>query len=291
MRPGLKRAAGIEPAYEPWKGPAIPLGDARASRSSVAPVRPDPYAWLVHPEILLAVAVAGALYLRAIRRAAAARWRVAAFAVGLALVVAALVSPLHALSFHLLSMHLLQNVVLAEWAPALLVIGVPPALAASLGNRRALRELTRPPVALTIWLVTYFAWHVPAAYDAALRHPHSLLHAEHACYVVAGVLLWWPVLQDEPHALPPGARAAYLFAAFLLASPLGLLLALVPEPVYDFYDAGGLWGLSPTADQQVAGVTMAAEQAVVFFAVFALFFLRFLAEEERGGREGVNPRS
>ena len=41
-----------------------------------------------------------------------------------------------------------------------------------------------------------------------------------------------------------------------------------------------LWGLSRLADQQLAGLTMASEQAVVFFAVFAFFFLRFLRDEE-----------
>ena len=101
-------------------------------------------------------------------------------------------------------------------------------------------------------------------------------------YVAAGVLFWWPALQDRPRRIPAGGRAAYLFTAFLLGSPLGLLLTLLPNAVYDYYEEGeGLWGLSPLTDQQIAGVTMSAEQAIVFFAVFAFFFLRFLAEEER----------
>ena len=84
-------------------------------------------------------------------------------------------------------------------------------------------------------------------------------------YFGAGCLLWWPV-QDEPWRLRPGRRAGYLFAAFLLASPLGLLLALIPEPLYEWYEDGpGLWGFSAITDQQIAGVTM-LEQAVVFFA-------------------------
>lgn len=169
---------------------------------------------------------------------------------------------------------------LAEWAPALLVLGVPPTLAAQLGRLKGVRQLTWAPIALAIWLVTYFAWHLPAAYDAALEH-QSLLHLEHVSYVAAGTLLWWPVLQDAPHRLSSAARALYLFLAFVLASPIGLLLALVPDPVYDWYvEGGGLWGLSPAADQQLAGVSMSVEQAVVFFAVFAIFFFRFLAEEE-----------
>jgi len=67
----------------------------------------------------------------------------------------------------------------------------------------------------------------------------------------------------------------------VLASPLGLLLALLPSPVYDFYvDARPrVRGLSPLVDQEIAGVTMAVEQAVVLFVVFLYWFRRFLAEE------------
>ena len=68
----------------------------------------------------------------------------------------------------------------------------------------------------------------------------------------------------------------------MLGSPLGLLLALLPHPVYHFYDhVPRLWGLSPLTDQQLAGVTMASEQAIVLFAVLAFFLLRFLDEEGR----------
>lgn len=195
-------------------------------------------------------------------------------------------TPLEALSYHLLSAHLLQNVILAEWAPALLVLGVPPDLAARIARLPGVGSLTRPPVALGLWLLTYFAWHLPLAYDTALEHPATLLHLEHACYLAAGSLLWWPVFQDVPHKISNAGRALYLFLAFVLASPVGLLLALVPEPAYDYYvEGGGLWGLGPHADQQIAGVTMAAEQALVFFAVFAVFFFRFLADEERTGSD------
>jgi len=199
---------------------------------------------------------------------------------GCALLLATAVTPLDALSYHLLSAHLLQNVALAEWAPALLVLGIPRAIAADVARLAIFRVLTRPPLALSLWLVTYYLWHLPPAYDTALEHP-ALLHLEHVCYLVAGSLLWWPVFQDVPHRLSSAGRALYLFVAFVLASPIGLLLALLPDPAYDWYvQGGGLWGLTPETDQQIAGVTMSVEQAVVFFAVFAVFFFRFLAEEE-----------
>jgi cytochrome c oxidase assembly factor CtaG len=209
--------------------------------------------------------------------------RVVAFTAGCLLLLLTAVTPLDALTYHLLTAHLLQNVVLAEWAPALLVLSIPPAMAADLARLPGAGFLTRAPIALGLWLATYFLWHIPALYDAALES-YALLHLEHVCYLAAGMLLWWPVFQDVPHRLSSAARALYIFVAFILASPIGLLMALLPEPAYDWYvEGGGLWGLSPEADQQIAGVTMAMEQALVFFTVFAVFFFRFLAEEERGG--------
>src|SRR5439155_22532886 len=146
---------------------------------------------------------------------------------------------------------------------------------------RVVRTLTYPLVALPAWLGTYFVWHVPWIYDTALEHPNSLLHLEHATYFAAGVLMWWPVVHGR---LSDGATATSLFAAFVLASPLGLLLALLPHPVYAFYKhAPHLWGLGHLTDQQIAGVTMAVEQAIVFFTVFVFFLGRFLRSEELAG--------
>jgi putative membrane protein len=243
-------------------------------------VRPDPYTWTTHPEATASLALLVAAYALALRRAPAPRWRVACFVLAATLLLATAVTPLDSLSYHLLLAHLLQNVILAEWAPALLVLAVPPALAAEVGRRGPLRLLTRPVVALPLWLATYLLWHLPPAYDTALEHA-ALLHLEHACYLAAGVLFWWPALRDEPWRLPAGARAGYVFAAFVLCAPLGLLLALLPDAVYSYYaDAPGLWGLSPLTDQQLAGIAMTGEQALVFFVVFALLFFRWLREEE-----------
>ncbi|HXG77405.1 MAG TPA: cytochrome c oxidase assembly protein [Gaiellaceae bacterium] len=244
----------------------------------------DPYAWSWNPEALVLVPAAALAYGAALRRYPAPAWRVACFAAALALLLAVTITPLETLALrYLLTVHLLQNVVLAEWAPLLAVLGLPPALAAALARPRPLRILLHPGVALPLWLANYMLWHLPWLYDAALERPHTLLHLEHALYVVTGVAMWWGVVQDAPHRLGAGARAAVVFAAFVLGSPIGLVLALVPEPIYAFYVEAPrrLWGLDPLQDQQLAGLLMAAEQALVFFAVFAYWFFRFLGEEER----------
>jgi cytochrome c oxidase assembly factor CtaG len=237
----------------------------------------DPYAWTLNFEALVLVPALAAGYLLVIRRYRVPRLRIACFAAGLALILAVFVTPLHTIALHyLLSVHLLQNVVLAEWAPALCVLGLP-------ANLPVPKLLTHPFVALPLWAGTYFFWHIPAVYDAALRRPETLLHLEHVSYFVTGLLFWWPALQDQPHRVPAGARAMYLFAAFVVVAPLGLLLALVPRAVYDFYVHAPhrLWGLSPLTDQQIGGAAMALEQAAVLFAAGTWFFLRFLAGEGR----------
>ena len=248
-------------------------------------MRPDPFAWTPHLEALAAIALTAAAYALATRRHRASRRQIALFGAATALLVATAVTPLDSLTYHLLTAHLLQNVVLAEWAPALLVAAVPLSLADELDRLPAWRALTRPLVALPLWIAVYSLWHLPPAYDTALRHPDTLLHLEHASYLAAGVLVWWPVFQGR---LSYGVRAGYLFLAFALASPIGLLLAVLPEPAYDFY-AGGFepWGLTALEDQTIAGITMAAEQAAGFFALFVWAFFRFLRDEERPAAEIV----
>jgi cytochrome c oxidase assembly factor CtaG len=242
----------------------------------------DPYAWAWDLEALILVPALAVAYALVTRTTPTPRWRIACFAGGLALILVVSISPIQTIALnYLLSIHLLQNVVLAEWAPALCVLGLPPAIAAALGRLPLARPLTWPPIALAVWLAVYFTWHVPYAYDAALRHQSTLLHLEHASYFAAGCLVWWPVFQGYPWKLSDGGRALYLFAAFVLASPLGLLLALIPEPIYDFYEQGpGLWGLSALTDQQLAGASMAFEQAAVFFVASTFYFLRFLSSAE-----------
>jgi cytochrome c oxidase assembly factor CtaG len=242
----------------------------------------SPYEWSLDWDTAVVVPLLAASYAVAARRWPPSRERRAAFAASLLLMLAVLVTPVETIALHyLLSAHLLQNVVLAEWAPGLAVLGVAPALARELEGFPLVRALTHPLVALPLWLLSSYAWHAPTLYDTALEHQESVLHLEHASFFATGVALWWPVVHGK---LNDGAKALYVFTAFVLASPLGLLLALLPTTVYDFYErAPHLWGLGHLTDQQIAGVTMAVEQAIVFFVVFAFFLGRFLRSEELAG--------
>jgi cytochrome c oxidase assembly factor CtaG len=244
----------------------------------------DPYRWSWNPEALAIVPLMIAGYVLALRRFSAPAWRIACFATAMALILLVTITPLETIALnYLLVIHLLQNVVVAEWAPLLVVLALPPALVATLGSEPFVRTLTHPAIALPAWIANYMLWHLPWLYDAALEQPHTLLHLEHALYFATGVAMWWSIVHDEPHRLGTGTRAALVFAAFVFSAPIGLVIALVPDAIYDFYvDAPErLWGLSPLEDQQLAGILMSAEQALVFFVVAAYFLVRFLAEDER----------
>lgn len=252
-------------------------------------MEPTPWAWSPAWLEIAVVLLLGGVYLASQRRYPASTPRRITFFAGVGMLLLVFVTPVETIATtYLLSAHLIQNVVVAEWAAALLVLGIPPALAASIARLSGVRALTSPYVALPLWVATYAVWHAPPLYDAALRHQAWLLPLEHASYLVAGLLLWWPVFQSVPRALGAGAKAAYVFAAFLLNSPIGLLLALLPSPVYGFYEAAPrIWGLTALRDQQLSGVLMAGAEAILFFAVFAVYFRRFLIEEDRVGADAA----
>src|SRR5690242_21650705 len=124
----------------------------------------------MHPSaeaIGLAPALAVGLAIGA-RGARISRPRLVAGAVGVLLVFAAFITELEPLANHtFLWAHLLQNVVLAEWTPALILLAIP----TSVARRATAFPLFRPFVALPLWLAVYYAWHLPWIYDTALRHP------------------------------------------------------------------------------------------------------------------------
>ena len=249
---------------------------------------PAPYSFSFEPLFLVlpAAAVYGYVRLaRAVQRPS--RLRAAIFGTGIVLIAVSLNSPLETLAIHyLLVIHLLQNVMIADWAPPLLVLGLTPAMRAAVAVRggRPLALLTRPLVALPLWLAVWYGVHLPAFYDFALRHP-LLLNVEHGALIFAGLAFWWPAFSRQPQRLSTPALLAYLGAAYVGSAFLSLALIFSGRAFYGFYEAAPrLWGLSPTKDQNLGGILMNAEQILVFFAALSYFLLRLLSEEEETQR-------
>jgi cytochrome c oxidase assembly factor CtaG len=244
----------------------------------------EPWRLALEVEWMLAVVVAAidyALVVRVFERRGdvVPMLRRASFGAGLAVILLALVSPVEHLALtSMLTFHLLQNVMLVDWAPPLLVLGLTPTMAAAVERHAAWRALTTPAVALALWVAAWYLLHLPPVYDYALRHSWAL-GLEHLAFLLAGVAFWWPVLQ--PGRLTAGGRVAYLFAAFVLSCPVALLIALAGSPVYDFYrHTEKLWGWSTMTDQQIGAIGMAVEGNVLLFVATAIAFARMLADEE-----------
>jgi putative membrane protein len=193
--------------------------------------------------------------------------RVLAVAGGLALLALALLSPIEHLALtSMLSFHLLQNVIIADWAPPLLLLGLTAPMIAVLGRPRAVRWAVRPQVALPVWLIAWYVIHLPPVYDYALRH-RAALGVEHLVFIVAGLMFWWPDI--VPGGLTQRGRVLYLFVALVTMMPLNFAIALIDHPLYDFYrDTPKLWGLGTLSDQRLGGaVTLLAETLVLTIAL------------------------
>jgi cytochrome c oxidase assembly factor CtaG len=231
----------------------------------------SPYSFSFEPLFLALGLVAAVVYVRARPHG----WRVWSFAAGLALVVVPVNSPLETIAVkRLLLMHLLQNVMIADWAPPLLILGLTGAMRARIAPHVEL--VTRPRIALPLWLAAWYGTHVGAFYDYALRH-HWALNLEHLVLLVAGLAFWWPVLTGR---LSTAWAIAYLGVAFVSSAFLGLALTFSTSVFYDYYArAPRLWGLSASKDQNLGGILMNAEQTLVFLAALGFFLMRLLDEE------------
>ena len=146
--------------------------------------------------------------------------------------------------------------------------------------KSALTALTRPRIALPVWLVGWYAIHLALFYDFALEHAWTL-NIEHLLLVAIGFVFWWPVLADEPADVGAPLKIGYLGAAFVGATFLGLGFTFSSTPFYDFYaDAPRLWGISAERDQNFGGILMNVEQAFVFLAAILYFVWKLIPEEE-----------
>jgi putative membrane protein len=240
----------------------------------------DPWQIPSDPAWAAAIVIFAAGYLWAGRVFHVPAWRRACFVGGLAVVAAGLLSPIeHVAIESSLSFHLLQNVMLADWAPPLLILGFTAAMAAASERHGWVRGLTRPGFALAYWLAVWYVVHVPAVYDYALENRWAL-GVEHLLFITAGLAFWWPVI--VPGRMAPTPKLVYLAVAFFLAAPVAAFTALATTTLYPYYDGTPhLFGQTPLEDQQIGGMLMAVEQSILLFVAFTLTFFAMLRDDER----------
>lgn len=201
-------------------------------------------------------------------------WRFTAFWAGIGSVWIAIGSPLEAFDDVSLSLHMVQHLLLMALAPPLILLGAP-ALPLLRGLPRAIRGaigrllscsparrlghmLANPAFCWIAAAVTLIAWHIPAAFELALRND-SWHNVEHVCFFGTSLLFWWPVIQPFPAVArwPGWAIPLYLFLGALPGSALGAFLTFCDRVVYPSYAISPMiFGVSPLDDQVFAGALM-----------------------------------
>ena len=259
--------------------------------------------WSFVPLQTVPTILAALLYLRRTRSLAergqpVSRWRQASFWTGIGLVVLALNSPLDALGEeHFFFLHMLQHVIIGDLAPLFFVMGLTgpllrPVLKYSFVER--LRVLAHPFVALPVWAVNLYLWHIPFLYDAALHH--DSVHAlEHFLFFTCGCLIWEPVVETLPAPawFGTGMKIGYVVGVRLVETVLGNIFIWSNSAFYSVYRHAPEWGITPVHDLNLGGVMMMAEGSVVTLGVLAWLFLRLASESELRQRlieQGLDPR-
>ncbi len=213
--------------------------------------------WNLDPVLLAALMLGAVAGLRSgkVER----RW----WLVAMALLALLFVSPFCALTSALFSARAVHHLVLTAVAA--------PLLAAALAVRLA-------PGGLALWTgihaVTFWLWHAPPAYEAALSNG-AVYWLMQASLLLTAFALWRAL-----RAAPLTSAIAALLATMVQMGLLGALLTFAGAPLYAPHYLGPIaWGLTPLEDQQLAGLIMWAPGAGLYLAAALTLLARWFARE------------
>ena len=232
--------------------------------------------------LLLIVAAAG--YAKraqslARRGAPVALWRQVSFGAGVVLLLAADLPPLANVAEELVVAHMVQHLLIGDLAGLFVALGLTGPLLQPLLARRPfawLRVLGNPLVALPLWALNLYLWHLSALYEGVLTSP--VLHfAQHACFFTFGLAMWLPLVGPlpKPAWFGDGAMLIYIVVVRMLEAVLANVLIWSGTVLYPDYAPGEAeWEIGPLADQGAAGNVMMIWTGTVTLALFTWLFFR-----------------
>jgi putative membrane protein len=258
--------------------------------------------WTLPVPLTLAVILAASLYLRgwthlrSVSIHAIPAWRACSFALGLFLIWLAVGSPLSTFDEELLTVHMVQHLLLMTFAPPLILLGAPvmpflhglprqfvQSVVGPLFRWSPLqwigRVISRPVFCWLAAAAAFVGWHIPAAFMLGLQS-ESWHIVEHACFLGAGLLFWWPVVQPWPSVprWPRWSMLVYLFLATLPCDILSAFLTFCERVVYTVYlSTPKPFGISALEDQQCAGALMWTCVTIVYLLAAAILTTRLLS--------------
>ena len=241
--------------------------------------------------LALAAYAAGVARLRRLGRPSWPAMRTLWFVTGVLLGLAAIESPLDAAAERAFAPHMLQHLLLTMIVAPLLLCGAPLLLfLAAMPTRVARRAvallrgpvghaLAFPPLTWCVFVATLWLTHFSGLFEAALES-ESVHVFEHALYLGAALLFWFPIVAIGPtpwstreFAYP--LRMVYLLLAMPAQVALGFAIYADRHVLYAHYAAGGL------ADQRNAGELMWVGGSLVALVPFLLVGAAWARSEER----------
>jgi len=215
------------------------------------------------------------------------------FWLGMALLVAALLSPIATLArTYLFSAHMLQHLLLLLVVPPLLLLSLP--LRESRGashSGKLERTLTSTPATWMAGVGAMWLWHAPLLCNAATTSLW-IYRLQIVSLLLLGALFWWPIAGPRvQRRLSPPAGIAYLVSACFACTLLGIYVTFAPVSVCSIYmhpvDHLGLlplirngWGFTPQVDQQVGGLMMWVPACLIYLSGVMGLLARWYAGDE-----------
>ncbi len=243
--------------------------------------------WSFDPFVLIVVAlvIAHEVGLGRLRRRSGGdrtrvrRLRSLAFYAGLGVLVVAVDSPIDFWAGDYFFVHMIEHLLIAFYAPILIVLGapwVPLLFALPVGARRslvrfamlgpwsrALRRIGRvvgdPWFALVSFNTVMVVWHLPSTFDVSETNQVVHVWLMHGSFFVTGVLFWLQIIPSHPFrpkASPlwqVGAVVGTNVVMFVLAMALSIFSAHSWYPVYAHVPGVSL---APFADQQIGAAIL-----------------------------------
>jgi putative membrane protein len=258
--------------------------------------------WTFEPAVVLPLLAAAIAWLRIVQRIDRAhptnpvpRRRTVAFLAGLAAIAVALMSGIDRYDTTLFSIHMVQHVLLTLVAAPLMVLGAPitTLLRAATPNvrrtvilpllhSRAVRVVSFPLVSWLLFAGVMWGSHFSPLFNAALENPavHDL---EHALFLGAGLLFWWPAvgLDPSPWRMPHPVRAMYVFLQMPQNTFLAVTILNSTVVLYAHYATTvRVWGPSVLEDQQIAGGVMWLSGDILFLTGLAAILAGWMLHEK-----------
>jgi putative membrane protein len=211
--------------------------------------------------------------------------RAACFALGIALIIVGLTTPVAHIADELVFAHMAQHLLMADLGALFLVLGLTgPVLQPLLATRLAhsLRVLAHPVVAFGLWALDLYVWHLPVLYEASVTS--APVHAlQHTTFVFFGIGMWFALLGPlpQPEWFGNGAKLLYIVGVRLTGALLANIFIWSESVFYPVYRSGQVeWGVSALEDQGIAGTIMMLEGSIVTVVLLGWLFLKTAREAE-----------